>query len=104
MSDHRALDLVDDSMRLFAMPMDHQPARTFRNPHPHQQHDEADGRADEIGEAPAEIWPDYRGVEQHDGCDGAHRSADPETAVDDEIGPAAIARWHQLLDGRVDRG
>ena len=32
------------------------------------------------------------------------RRADPETAVDHEIGPAAIARRHQFLDGRIDRG
>src|SRR5262249_44585304 len=27
-----------------------------------------------------------------------------EAAVDDEIGPAAIARWHEFLDGGIDRG
>ena len=102
--DRRALDPVDDGMGLVGMAMDHQPARTLRDPHSHQQHDEADGRANEIGHAPAEIGLDHGGIEQDDGSDGAHRSPDPEAAIDDEIGPAAIARRHQLLDGRVDRG
>ena len=34
----------------------------------------------------------------------AERRADPEAAVDDEVGPAAHARRDQFLDGRVDRG
>src|SRR5262249_60258420 len=32
------------------------------------------------------------------------RGADPEGAVDDEIGPAAVARRYQLLDARIDGG
>ena len=32
------------------------------------------------------------------------RRADPEAAVDDEIGPAAHPRRDQLLDGGIDRG
>ena len=44
------------------------------------------------------------GIEQHDRARGADCGADPEAAVDDEIGPAAIARRHQLLDGRIDGG
>ena len=34
----------------------------------------------------------------------AQRRADPEAAVDHQIGPSAIARRHQLLDRRIDRG
>ena len=60
--------------------------------------------ADEIGEPPAEIGTGDGGIEQHDRAGRAQRGADPEAAVDDEIGPAAIARRHQLLDGRIDRG
>ena len=84
--------------------MDHQPARAFRNPHPHHEHDEAEAGAGEIGEPPAEIGADQRRIEQHDGADRAERGPDPEAAVDDEIGPAAIARRHQFLDRRIDRG
>ena len=43
-------------------------------------------------------------IEQHDRADRADRRADPEAAVDDEIGPSAIARRHQFLDRRIDRG
>jgi hypothetical protein len=35
---------------------------------------------------------------------GARHSADPKTAVDDEIDAAADSRRLQLLNGRVDRG
>ena len=84
--------------------MDHQPARAFRNPHPHHEHDEAEAGAGEIGEPPAEIRTDQRRIEQHDRAGGADRRADPEAAVDHEIGPAAIARRHQFLDRRIDRG
>ena len=50
------------------------------------------------------IGREQLGIEQHDGGDRAHRRANPETAVDHEIGPAAIARRHQFLDRRIDRG
>ena len=53
---------------------------------------------------PAVFRIDHRRIEQHDGAERAERRADPEAAVDDEIGPAAHARGDQLLDGRVDRG
>ena len=91
-------------MRLIGMAVNHQPARAFRNPHPHHEHHEAETRAGEIGQPPAEIGTDQRGIEQHDRADRAHRRADPEAAVDDEIGPSAIARRHQFLNRRIDRG
>ena len=47
---------------------------------------------------------DHGRVEQHQRAERAHRRADPEAAVDGEIGPAAHARRDQLLDGRIDRG
>ena len=60
-------------------------------------------RADQERGAPAVLRIDHGGIEQHDGAERAERSADPERAVDDEIGPAAHARRDQFLDGRVDR-
>jgi len=102
--DHGAFDTVDDLMRFIGVAVDHQPARAFRNPHPHNQHDETERGTNEIGEPPAEIGPGHGGIEQDDRADGAERGADPEAAVDDKIGPAAVARRHQFLDGRVDRG
>ncbi len=83
--------------------MDHQPARAFRNPHPHQQYDKAEHRAGEVSDPPAVVRRKQRGIEQHDGTQCADRGTDPEAAVDDEIGPAAIPRRHQFLNGRVDR-
>ena len=47
---------------------------------------------------------DHRRIEQHDRAGRAERRADPEAAVDHEVGPAAIARRHQFLNGRIDRG
>ena len=61
-------------------------------------------RADQERGAPAEVAAEHRGVEQHDRADRADRGADPEAAVDDEIGPAAVARRDQLLDGGIDGG
>ncbi len=84
--------------------MDHQPARAFRNPHPHHEYDQAEARANEIGQPPAMVRRKQLGIEQHDGGDRADRSTNPETSVDHEIGPAAIARRHQFLDRRIDRG
>ncbi len=84
--------------------MDHQPARAFRNPHPHHQHHEAETGAGEISQPPAKVGAEQLRIEQHDGADRAHRRADPEAAVDQKIGPAAIARRHQFLNCRVDRG
>ena len=54
--------------------------------------------------APAQVGRQQRGIEQHDRARRADRGADPEAAVDDEVGPAAIARRHEFLDGRVDGG
>src|SRR6185437_10738647 len=104
MARYRALDALDNGMRLVGMTMDHQPARAFRNPHPHHEHDQPQYRAGEVSEAPAEIGTGDGRIEQDDRARGAQRRADPEAAINEEISPAAIARRHQLLDGRIDRG
>ena len=54
--------------------------------------------------APAHVWREQRGIEQHDRGAGAKRRAKPEAAVDDEVGVPAIARRHELLNGRGDGG
>ena len=100
----RTLDVIDDFVRLIGPAVDHQPARAFRNPHPHHEHDEAETSAGEIGQPPAEIGADQQRIEQHDCAGRAHRRADPETAVDNEVGPSAITRRHQFLDRRIYRG
>ncbi len=43
-----------------------------------------------------------RRVEQHDRACRAQRAADPERAIDREVGAAAIARRDHLLNGRID--
>ncbi len=82
--------------------MGHQPARRFRNPRAHHQDSEPQHRADEERRAPAVIRGQECRVEQDDGPAGAERRPDPEAAVDDEVGMAAIARRHELLNGRGD--
>ncbi len=84
--------------------MRHQPARRFRDPHPHQEDDDAKRGADQEGGAPAEVTAEHRRIEQHDRADRPDRGADPEAAVDHEVGPAAVARRDQLLDGGIDGG
>ena len=98
-----AFDICDDRVRALRLAMDHQPARAFRNPEPHQEDDEAEGSARKKRKPPAELGIDHLRVEQDDAQHRADRGADPEAAVDDEVGPAAIARRHQLLDRRIDR-
>ena len=83
--------------------MRHQPARTFRQPQPHEEHDSREYRADQKRRAPAVFGIDHRRIEQHDRRDRAERRADPEPAVDHQVGPAAHPRRDQLLDGRIDR-
>ncbi len=97
------LDAGNDPFRLIRAAMRHQPARAFRQPHPHEEHDQRQHRADQERGAPAVLRIDHRRIEQHDGAERAERRAHPERAVDDQIGPAAHARRHQFLDGRIDR-
>ena len=104
MSRRCPLDIVDDRVRFVRAAMDHQPAGAFRNPHPHHEDDQAESCADEVSQPPAEIGRQHVGIEQHDGGDRADRSPDPEAAADHQISPAAIARRHQFLDRRIDRG
>jgi hypothetical protein len=78
--------------------MRHQPTRRFGDPHPQQENDEAERRTDEKGDAPSQIRRQQGGIEQNDRGHRTHCGADPEAAVDDEVGPAAVARGNQLLD------
>ncbi len=79
-------------------------ARTFRDPHPHHEHHETETGAGEVCQPPAEIGADHRRIEQDDRADRAHGRADPEAAIDQKVSPSAIARGHQFLDRRIDRG
>ena len=99
-----AFDAVHDAARFVNAAVDHQPSRRFRNPHANDEDDEPERRADEERAAPSDVGRQQRRIEQHDRSPGAERCADPEAAVDDEVGPAAIARRHQFLDGRIDGG
>ena len=101
---HAALDAGDHAFGLGGAAVGHQPARAFRQPQPHEEDHQRKCRADEECKPPAVFRIDHRRIEQHDGAERAQRRADPEAAVDDEIGPAAHAGGYELLDGRVDRG
>src|SRR5262249_55720373 len=98
------LDPGNDILGCCFMAMGDEPARAFRYPQAHDENDDAEHTADEKAEAPAESDGDPVGIEQEDGAGAAQSGTHPEPAIDDEIGPAAIAGRDQLLDGRVDGG
>ena len=83
--------------------MQHQPARALRDPLAQHQDRETQHRADPERRAPPPIRRQQSRLQQHDRADRPERRADPEAAVDREVGAAAIARRDQLLDRRVDR-
>ncbi len=71
---------------------------------PAQQQDaEAEHGADPERGAPAHIGGQPAGLQNGDRAAGAERRAEPEAAVDRQIGAAAEPRRDQLLDRRVDR-
>src|ERR1700735_1887040 len=98
----RTLDIAHDGVGLIGMAVNDQPARTFRNPDPHYEHDKAKTGAGQVSKSPTQIDIDPVGIEQHDRTGGAEGGAEPEAAVDHQIGPSAIARRHQFLDRRID--
>ncbi len=101
--DDALLDLGDDVVRLPDPPVDHQPARAFRHETPQEEDEESEHGAGPEGDAPSPIRRQQRRVEQDQRAERAERRADPEAAVDDNVGPPAIARRDELLDRRVDR-
>src|SRR5262245_38939817 len=98
------LDVVHRRLRLLDAAVRHQPAGGFRQPQAHEENHAAERGADEKRQSPAQIRRQQGGIEQHDRARRAQRGAEPEAAVDHEVGPAAVARRHQLLDRRVDGG
>ena len=71
---------------------------------PHDQNAQSDDRADQEGQPPSVFRVDHVWIEEDDRAAGAHRGADPEAAVDEEIGPAPHPGRDQFLDRRIDRG
>jgi len=98
----RSFDIVHNRVGALGMAVNHQPARTFRNPHPHHKYHKAETSAGKVRQPPAEIGSDHSRIEQNDGADRTHRRADPKAAVDHQIGPSAITRGHQFLNRRID--
>ena len=80
----------------------HQPTRAFWNPKSHNENHKSDCSADQEGEPPADCGVDDGGIEQNERATRTQRRADPETAVDEEIGPAAEPCRDDLLDCRID--
>src|SRR5262249_11504743 len=99
-----SLDIVDDRRRVARIAMDHEPARTLRDPEAHDEDDQAESRANEEAQPPANLRIEQRRIQQYGGRRGAERRANPEAAVDGQVGPAAIARRYEFLDRRIDRG
>ena len=102
-SGHRSLDIVDDGVGAIGITVDHQPARTLGNPHPHHKHHKTETGAGKVGQPPTQIGIDHRRIEQNDRADRAHRRADPKAAVDHKVSPSAVLRGHQFLNRRIDR-
>ena len=98
------LQTLHDGLGLVGTAVRDQPARAFRDPQAHEEDHEAQGGAGEKGHAPADIAAEHGRIEQDNGARRTQRSADPEGAVDDEIGPAAHPARDQLLDRGVDGG
>jgi len=101
---HSAFDSGDHALGLGCVTVRHQPAGTLWQPHPHEEDHQRQGRAEQKRQPPAVFRIDQDRIEQQDGAQCAHGRADPEAAVDDEIGPSANSGGDELLDGRVDRG
>ena len=101
---HPLLDLVDGLLGLFGVAVGEQPARALRDVPPQVDDREAEDRADEEREAPADVLGDVVGVEQVEVGEGAEEGAEPVRAVDGDVDAAAVVRRDELVDGRVDRG
>jgi len=99
------LDSGDHGLGFRHATMRHQPARALGNPDSHEKNDGADHGADQEGKPPA-VFGMQNGRVQHDDRAGrSRRRAEPEAAVDQEVGPAAHPRGDEFLncgiDGRV---
>src|SRR5437588_640314 len=92
-----ALGLITAAMR-------NQPTRRFRQPQAHEPDHQPEQSADEERQAPSQVYGKESGIEQHERSGRTQSRADPEAAVDDQIGPAAVARRHQLLNGGINGG
>src|SRR5215471_20163363 len=97
-----ALDSRDDTGGFLGVAMRHQPAWTFRNPKPHQEYEAGKPCTYQKGEPPAEIRVDDMRVKQDQRAERTDGSADPETSIDHQIGPATHARRNKFLNGGID--
>src|SRR5579863_3133111 len=87
-------DFLDDPFGLLRPTMDDEPARALWQPHPHENDDQANRCADQEGKPPTEFRIDQRRIQQRYRSYGPKRRSDPKTAVDRQIGRAAITRRH----------
>src|SRR4029450_4074894 len=79
-------------------PMNHQPARTLRNPAAKENHNQTQRRTDSKSESPPK--PDWNPVriEQHK-CSGCTQGgADPVYPIDDQINTAGPTRRDEVLN------
>ena len=97
------LDPGDQGLGLLVPAVGHQPARALGDPGAQKEDHEPEEGAEPEGDAPARIRSEQGGIEHDERGAGPEHRAEPEAAVDDEIGPAPGPGRDQLLDGRVDR-
>ena len=88
----RRFDAAHDGLGFGDRAMGHQPAGAFRNPASHQEDDQSYRSSDQEREPPAKPRIDKGRIEQDDRAARPQRRSDPETSVDQKIGPAAQAR------------
>ena len=83
--------------------MDDEPAWAFGNEGAQKQNAEGKDRTDKEGRPPAEFRIDVVRIKQDDRRKCARRAAEPERAIDGEVGVAAHASRDEFLDRRIDR-
>jgi hypothetical protein len=98
------LDFADDVFRLCEAIVDHQPTGAFRHRAAQGQDHAPEQGAHAEGCAPAEVRRQQSRIEQQRRRQRAEGGAEPEAAVDDEVGASAIACRRQLLDRGADGG
>ena len=98
----RTFDAGNDDLGLTHTPVKNQPAWTFRQRTPKEEHDEREQRADEKCEAPPDVGLETSRHQEDRRAQRAQHRSHPETAVDREVSAAPIAGRNELLDRGID--
>ncbi len=93
---------LDGGVGLLGPPVHEQPARAFRKVLAHEQHDQAQHRAEDEHHPPRVAGRQV--VDHAQGEQGGQEGPGPVAAVDPQVDPAPVAGGHQFVDGGVDGG